>query len=266
MNGSLPHRALLSASMLATALAAVVASFAAAAYAVPTIPGSITTTAVVPIDYLGTAATADLTDYETTISLPQVNPGNDATITSIVVRLQGDVFGDFSATNPTTTRLYRNQTADVSARITVTSPDPSGTTLGLVVPLVARTFDLAPGQPLSMTGLSGSDTNTVTTDASNPIFNDVAAYFLGTGTVALPVVATSNSKWSGSGNIRFAADTSAGARATVTVNYLVDAPSPPPPGTGSGLDTLIPEPASVAVLGSGLVATGVLMRRRRRAA
>ena len=237
-----------------------------AAHAAPTVPESVTYTASLPSGYAGTAGTAQLTDFgygtdadpNADIVLPQINPGNDATITSITVALSGGVFGDYSATNKNTSAGYKNQTANIAATISVFSPDPSSTTLGVVVPLASSKFNIAAGGSYSQSNLSGAASNSVTTDATNANFAAIAPYFLGTGTVDLPISAEATSGFQGSANVSFTSDASAGATATVTVNYLVDAAPTPSP-----VSNPVPEPASVALLGFGLLAMGTVMRVRR---
>ena len=233
-----------------------------AAHAAPTVPESFTYTATLPDGYAGTAGTAELTDYDSYIALPQINPSNDATITSITVALSGGVFGDYAATNKNTNAGYKNQTANIAATISVFSPDPSGTTLGVVVPLVSNKFNIAASGSYSQKGLTGTASNSTTTNATDPSFASIAPYFLGSGTVDLPVTAVATSGFQGSANVSFTSDASAGATATVTVNYLVDAsPSPAPTPVG----TPFSEPACVPLLGFGLLAMGTVTRARRRA-
>lgn len=226
----------------------------AAAQAAPTVSHSVTHSASIPTGYVGTSGTADLTDFEGTIALPKIDPAKGAQIEAITVTLAGGVFGDYFATNPTNNRTYRDQTALVSAEIKLTAPGPSGTVLGVVLPLVSQTFNLSPRQTVSQSGISGFATATQTTNASNPDFSAIAPLFLGQGTVYLPFFATGLSRFSGSGNIRFGADTMAGGTATITVDYLTEASAAPQVG--------VPEPAGLALFGCGLL--GLVAARRKR--
>lgn len=239
-------------ALLASAMMASLALVAPAAEAAPIVSHSITVSAAVPNGYVGTMATADLTDFDTTILIPRINPARGAQITSITIDLTGGVFGDFFATNPTTNRTYNNQTATVSATITVGSPDPSGTPLGIVVPLVSETFTLKPKQTVSRENIAGFATTSRTTDASNPHFSAIASMFLGSGMLALPVSAEGTSNFSGSGNVRFGANTLAGATATLTINYINNATVP----------AIVAEPAGLALFGCGLLGLVTLRRKR----
>lgn len=157
MTHSFPRRVTLPAT--AAVMAALLLA-AHAAHAVPSVPHAYTVSAAIPTGYIGTADTADLTDFEAGILPRQISPDDGAQITSITVTLGAGVFGDFSATNPTSNRFYRDQTADVSAAITVASSDPSANLLGVVLPLISRTFDLAPRRTVSQENLSGFDPST----------------------------------------------------------------------------------------------------------
>lgn len=205
--------------------AAAVAVLLLAAHAVPSVVYNYTLSAAIPIGYVGTAETVGLTDFDTGIVLPRISPADGAQITStsITVTLGAGMFGDFSAAGPTATRFYRNQTAEVSAAITVAPPDPSATPLDAVLPFVSRIFGLVHRQVVSQENLSGSSTSTRTTDASDSDFDAFASLFLGTGTVALPVSAVGTSRFSGSGNVRLAVNTSVGATTAITAEYLTEA-------------------------------------------
>lgn len=253
MTAPVPHRL----TPIATVAAALALAFCTpTAYAVSAVPHGFTHTAAVPTDHAGTAA--DLTDFDTAISPPRIDPADGARVTSITVTLAGGVFGGFSATN----RTYERQMADVSAATTVFSPGPSGKAFGVVSPLVPRAFDPAPRQTASEANLAASATATRITDASHPDFDVIAPSSLGTGTVALPVSAAGTSSFTGSGNARFGANTHAGATVTITIDHVTEpAPTPAPAGGGVTVSP-VPEPTSLILFGGGSVGTVALRHRK----
>lgn len=241
------------APIAAVVVAAALAPAAPVAYAMPGLRRGFAHTAAVPTGRVGTAEEADLTDFEAVLLPPRSDPADGARITPITATLSGGVFGDSSAsaTDPTADRFYRDRTVDVSAAVAAASPDPSATPLGVVLPLVPRAFGLAPRRAVGRGNLSGSAASTRTTDAKDPDFDAFAPLFLGTGTVALPVSAVGTSRFSGPGDVRFAADTLAGA---VGNDCVAEAgPTPVPAGGGGGAP--VPEPTRPAVLGVGLLGT-----------
>lgn len=179
------------------------------------------------------------------ISVPQYDASlfGGMPLLSILLELSGEAKGTIGYDIISGSNL--DITLKTETTVTLFRPDLS--TLVVTTPMYQNIYTGAP-PPVSQTDtISGSDMDSVLLTGAG----DLAA-FSGTGSVILPLTGTSSnlSSYSGAGgsNVNFSFDPSGEARVKVTYEY------------GD-----IPEPGTFALMGFGLLAGAVFLRRRRSA-
>ena len=197
------------------------------------------------------------TDWSNFMSLTKFDPSL-GTLTGIDLTLTGDVAGSagYESRNAVATEI----SLLLKARITLNRPD--NTQLVVVLPLLNDIIE-APSYDGSddFSGTSGAIGNglAASTFETVPLLPADFGLFSGLGNILLPVSAVGNSVATASGNFDSFFLTSAGASASITYDYdrpiVPQGPSPDPPSE-------VPEPASLVLLGSGLVAIAARLRKR----
>jgi hypothetical protein len=195
------------------------------------------------------------TDWDSSVTINKFNPGL-GTLTGIQLTLTGSLLGDVQVENKsrTTARFIDSQLG-----VTITLMRPDFSTLVVTAPMTSfhdflaaydGTTDFGGASGKTHSGITASVTNSF---ASPPPASDLAL-FTGSGTITLPVSAVTDSLVSGA-NLAAIIDTSASATVDVQYQFTLNPPS-----------VRVPEPASLVLLGSGLMAAGAAGRRRKRAA
>ena len=189
----------------------------------------------------------EMTSWDSLLSLQQFNPALGQ-LQSVTLTLTGDLFGSaFVESRNNTARTLQVQ---LGATLTLSRPD--GSTLLDVVPLITETFnaarfdgtvDYAGSSGTRYTERSASSTASASFGAADDL-----ALFTGTGSLALPIDATGNSRIIGPGNFFNEFSTLAGGRASITYTFEPAA--------------AVPEPQAWLLLATGLGAMAVLRRRR----
>jgi hypothetical protein len=178
------------------------------------------------------------TDWNTVVTANQFNPAL-GTLLSVNLTVTGDINAGLAVENlgSTPSSIGLTETADITLTL------PSGLGIATAAPSIQSSTDLAAFDgSIDFAGPSGENltglTGTESTTASE--YGNLSA-FIGTGTIALPISATSPSILTGPADLASELLTEAGATVTISYTYAV------PDGSGP----IDPSPSSAALTISG---------------